>query len=368
MKNIWIWTLAISMLGCQTVPDANKYVISVDIQGLDDGYAYLQDRIAGLMVNVDTARIEDGKFTFTGQIENPELYYLSIDGIRARLNLFLENSKIDITIDAENPSEYTVSGSKSHDIFSGINKITSEYDETLRGLQQQISSAEEQDDMAMANELREHYVLTEGLRRQAVRAYIAEYPSQPAAVYIAIRQLAHGLDASELADILSIFNESLEGTRYYDDLQERITILERVAIGKDAIDFTLPDSEGKEVSLSDFRGQYVLINFWASWCPYCRVENPHLVNIYESYQSEDFEIIGVSLDREKEVWLKGIEEDGLLWPQVSDLQGWNSGPAASYAVRSIPQNVLVDQNGIIIGRNLDSYELEEKLSRLLAGF
>jgi peroxiredoxin len=364
MKKLWILVLAVAFYSCKTTP-SDSYTLTASVKGTDEGFAYLQDRIAGQMVPIDTAVIENGNFTFTGQLEHPDIYYIRIDGIRSPIAVFVENSAITLTVDAENPSEYVVKGSKSHDIFSGVNAVVTPHDERSRTLQEQISTAEKDGNEDLADQLRKERKETENQRWQDVRDYVAKYPGEHAALFVAMRQLAHGLSADELSEVLAIFDPLLAGARYYDDIKGRVAILERVAIGKTAIDFTLADTEGNELSLSDFRGQYVLINFWASWCPYCRVENPHLVEVYERFSSPQFEILGVSLDREKDAWLKGIGEDGLQWPQVSDLKGWNSGPAGEYAVRSIPQNVLIDPDGTIIARNLKDKELDDKLEELL---
>ncbi|HNA42394.1 MAG TPA: TlpA disulfide reductase family protein, partial [Saprospiraceae bacterium] len=138
-------------------------------------------------------------------------------------------------------------------------------------------------------------------------------------------------------------------------------------IGLPAPDFTLETPDGKKVSLKDFKGKVVLIDFWASWCGPCRRENPNVVAMYNRYKDKGFEILGVSLDRSKEPWIKAIADDKLTWPHVSDLKGWGSSAAALYGITSIPHTVLVDRDGRIVARQLRGEVLGKKLEEILGG-
>lgn len=366
MRNTFFILLAVAFFACKS-PFTESYTLRGEVEGQIAGLAYLQDRVSGQMVNVDSARIYNGVFTFEGTMDSPQMYYVSIDGVPGRIALFMENTEINLNITQRDPLVYTVEGSESHDIYSKLGELVTPYDERARYVQTELREAEKANNEKTITEFRKMNEELTHRKKDEVLGFISQYPDKTVSVYIAQRQLAHGASAEELEKIFSVFDPSLKGTRYYDEMELSLNTLKRVAIGNPAIDFTLNNPEGESISLSNFQGQVVLISFWASWCPYCREANPELVRIYEKFGGEGFEVLGVSLDRTHEAWIRGIEEDGLQWPQVSDLQGWQSGPAAEYAVRSIPQNVLVDQNGIIIGRNLDYYELEERLPLLLSG-
>ncbi|NQD71779.1 TlpA family protein disulfide reductase [Sphingobacterium shayense] len=171
--------------------------------------------------------------------------------------------------------------------------------------------------------------------------------------YKELRSLFKGLDRS--------VRKSKEGKAFNYYLKR----LESTSVGKKAPGITQLTPEGEPFSLSDLRGKYVLIDFWAAWCPDCRRENPSLVKTYAEFSGENFEILGVSFDRKHEDWVKAIKTDKLTWKHVSDLQNWQNAAGTLYGVRSIPQNVLVDPEGIIVARNIHGEELDNKLRELL---
>ena len=158
---------------------------------------------------------------------------------------------------------------------------------------------------------------------------------------------------------------SLDETMYVSQIDGFIKRMEDIQVGAVAPDFTLPDVDGNPVTLSGLRGKYVLIDFWASWCPDCRKENPNIVAAWNKYKDKNFTILGVSLDRKKEPWLAAIEKDQLAWTHVSDLKDWKSDAAVQYAIRWIPMNFLLDPNGVILAVGLEGEALQQKLDEVL---
>jgi peroxiredoxin len=193
--------------------------------------------------------------------------------------------------------------------------------------------------------------------------FIKEHSNSVVAPFI-LMQLVSQLESNDVEEMVSKFAPEIDKSEYVVKLKEYIQEQKKTAIGAVAPDFTMNDTEGKPVALSSFKGKVVLVDFWASWCGPCRQENPNVVNLYKQYHGKGFEILGVSLDRGKDEWLKAIKDDNLTWTHVSDLQFWQNAAARLYGVNSIPQSYLLDKDGKIIGKGLRGEQLAKKLAEL----
>lgn len=173
------------------------------------------------------------------------------------------------------------------------------------------------------------------------------------------------MEYEQLKERYNLLGEKAKASAQGKAIAAQIAKLESTAIGQIAPNFTITTPEGESISLYDIKGKVKLIDFWASWCGPCRGENPHVVEIYKEYHPKGLEIFGVSLDNNKEAWVKAIADDGLVWKHGSDLKGWQSAPAQLYSVSGIPHTVLLDENNKIIAKNLRGDELKQKIAELL---
>ncbi|HLX67590.1 MAG TPA: TlpA disulfide reductase family protein, partial [Puia sp.] len=198
-----------------------------------------------------------------------------------------------------------------------------------------------------------------------VKQYAADHPASYVAVEEILEYFSYNPDADTLQHIYNGLAPEIQSSYMGKELKQILDAVLLTGIGRVAPEFTQADTKGKPVALSSFKGQYVLIDFWASWCGPCRVENPNVLKAYRNFRSKGFTILGVSLDEKKDKWLAAIRQDDLPWTQVSDLKGWRNEVAVQYGVEGIPMNFLLDKEGKIVAKGLIGPNLEKQLEEFL---
>ena len=341
------------------------YHLSGTIDGLSEGeVVFLEQRIDKEYVAVDSFTSQDGSFEFNGMVDMPDVYYVSVPGKRGKAMIFLENSQIILTTRADSLWKPIVTGSAVHDEYNAfqasLREIYAEENELYARYLQAANAGEE----ATMQKLEQEMDAMDGKAEQFQLAYLDEHPASYIAPYI-VQSIHYQKEADELEALLEKLDPSLDGSTLVGSMKRQLELLKKVAIGMPAPVFTQQDSMGNPVSLSSFRGKYLLIDFWAAWCGPCRRENPNVVAAYQKYHRKGFEVLGVSLDRSRESWLKEVRDDGLAWTQVSDLKYWSNNAAALYGINSIPSNLLLDPEGVIIRKNLRGEDLHAALAEFL---
>ena len=326
--------------------------LSGNIKGLPGkSTVYLAD-VNAPTDTIATAVAIDGKFVLKGTIKEPGLHHLQFVESKNKVLLFIGADHVTLSGDMADLKKIKLTGSPSHDDFIAFQKNFNPIFERLQKSTESGSGVSFTDkDYKALNKKLDSFLLAN--RDSYVSAFVLVVTSQ-------------------LSDDVSImerrFNKLNKEVRegYFGRYVKGMIDDSKVgAVGSQAVAFTQADTAGNPVALSSFRGRYVLVDFWASWCRPCRLENPNVVKAYEKFSRKNFTVLGVSLDRSRDAWIKAIYDDKLNWTQVSDLKFWQNEAAAKYKVQSIPQNFLIDPNGKIIARNLRGAALDQKLCEVL---
>ncbi len=345
----------------------DEYKVNGTVEGITEGQAVLQKIESQGPVSVDTTQIVDGSFTFTGSAEYPELHLIYIDDNEMPVAFFLENATIDINADFENMQDAEVTGSEINDKFAEFNDGVPSNDRA-QSLQQEFMDAREDEDQVKMQELAAEYQTIMEEQQEYYRDFVMDNTDNVVGAFLAMN-MAGSMELEELEELVSDLKANIPGHPYVQEIENMMEPMQKqqeakdaIEIGKEAPEFTLADTDGNEVSLESFEGKYVFLDFWASWCKPCREESPNLVKAYNEFGGENFEIVGVSLDKTAEPWLEAIEEDNMTWTLLHDPEG---DVANTYGVQSIPFTLLLDKEGVIIEKNLRGNALHEKLEELL---
>lgn len=339
------------------------FILTGEISGLDDGtWLFLANNSKSYL---DSTRISNSKFTFQGHIGDSVasvVLYLSVEGYPGAKIIWAENSLMDMHTDIGKLEEARITGSKTQDDEFAFLQILNPLFNKLRSLNTLLGNPE------ISPSEKEEYQKEMGdlfkrVNDERINFISTNFSSLFSAYLLASECSTFGKEVSQ--SLYAGLSELNKKSSWGKNVNAYLTLGKEFAIGDRYIDFEQTNTEGKKIKISDYEGKIILLEFWASWCAPCRQENPELVKTYITYREKGFEVLGISLDHVKDSWIRAIEKDGLIWENVSDLNGYSSPICLVYNVGAIPDNFLIDQSGFIVARNLRGDDLKNKLAELL---
>jgi len=375
-KNVFhVFTVIAILLFVSCTQKKNHFIINGEIKGAENQSIQLQKLSYTDMLIIDSAKADDkGVFQLKGEFVEEGAYAIQIAD--ESIIFIIDNSTISIKGSLNQIHDLEFKGSEG-------SKNLAEYNKKIDSLGQQIMAA---------NQAREELMLSDDADNadyetidnhiselyDSLRDYAKTVAKESKTQSVSIIAASNFFNDPNEMEFLKEFNNSIDtrfsrnefGKEFSKLLSEKeIEYLQKhqndIKVGQKAPDFTLPQEDGNPISLSDYKGQYVLIDFWASWCTPCRKENPNVVKSYNEFKDKNFTVFGVSIDEDKNAWIEAVKNDQLVWKQVIDTDGWKSKVAELYNVQAIPANFLVDPEGTVIATNLRGAQLKRELEKVL---
>lgn len=379
-----LFSLSISFLLVYLTSSAQPGVekpfrVSGNIMGIDNAQWVFLSYMSDGERKTDSIELKNGSYEFTGSLVEPVagrmtlMFKADTAGKkmptvykRDQFLVFLEPSAVIKIENTDSFSNAKIKGSRAHESYLGLQQTLKPLTEQSEQLSAQYSALYKAKDTAAMKKLEPRFEELDSSMKLVYADYVKKNPRSPIVMYALSQVAGWDVDPDKVEPLMKLLPVATRNLPSAKLLQEKIETARKTGIGRMAMDFTQNDTLGNPVSLSSFRGKYVLIDFWASWCGPCRAENPNVVEAFRKYTDKGFTVLGVSLDRPnaKDKWIKAIHDDQLTWTHVSDLQFWKNAVAVQYGIQAIPQNILVDREGKIIGKNLRGEALQKKLDEL----
>lgn len=317
------------------------------IKGLPDGEVYLAYGSFNTM-KADTIVAKKGFFDFKGKLDEPCYAMLFTHDYSLKIDLFLDTGTVVINGDISAVEETSVKGSTIVNEYAAYNKLILDSRKPVQKIYELWMTAYKAGDSTKSAEYQQHFMAARDsqsvTQANAQLNFIQQHPNS----YVSAWELIHLIDGRSLKQGIALFDglaPAIQQSKQGQEIADRIALLSKVETGNMAPDFKQLSLNGKNVSLADYKGKYVLLEFWASWCGPCRAEIPNLINEYQQFKSKGFDILSVSLDEDKSKWKAAVAQHNMPWVQVSDLKGWKNEVARLYGVNAVPANFLIDPKG-----------------------
>ncbi|RZS72582.1 TlpA disulfide reductase family protein [Pseudobacter ginsenosidimutans] len=350
---------SVTALAWQQSGKPESFAVNGNLSGFNDSIVYLT---YGTFddTKIDSAKVTDGKFTFKGRVEEPVQGMLFSRDYKLRLDLFVDKGAVEVRGATDN---LKVAGSAIVNDYALFNQEIMANRKWVNNIFTEAWNAKQSGDTARARLLEADGNKWYAYEYEIRKNYIRQHPSSP----ISARELlmyVNNKTLDECRPMYEALDAKVKASLQGQELTRRMELLSKIKTGNKALSFAQTAVDGQTITLNTYKGKYVLLEFWASWCGPCRAENPNLRKQMDIFGSKGFNVLGVSLDKTRDPWIKAIEKDGLTWTQVSDLKGWNNEIAVAYGVKAVPANFLIDPSGTIIAQDLRGEALNQKLKEI----
>ncbi len=378
MKQIMMALLAITMLGACKNGGNGRFTLNGNLKNVDDQTVFLEEMFFSKRNPeiVDSAQLKGGQFTLSSLAKEQGMYRVRLSKENTFFIFINDKDKINLTADVKNLDIKTIDFNTPAN--AQLKAFILAIDTQRKELNEQARKVDALSQTKGADSLLEAENAKGEEMQKANSAYIVKYIDTTTNAVMALFALGftRDIDPIELEKPMDRLKQRFPNNAAIATMSDQFKTMmakkaeqdnapKPVAVGSMAPEITMPDTDDKPFSLSQLRGKYVLVDFWASWCGPCRGENPNVVKAYNKFKDKNFTILGVSLDKDKSAWVNAIQEDGLTWKQISDLKYWSSAATQLYGFSGIPYNVLVDPQGKIIAEGLRGAALEAKLASVL---
>ncbi|MBS1738396.1 MAG: AhpC/TSA family protein [Bacteroidetes bacterium] len=365
MKKTLLILALFSLLFTSLIAQDSSYHINGKMHHVENGVLFLNIYENGQTYN-DSTFIANGTFEFHGHIASPFFASLTMPSRRDDFfTFYIEPGVINLISRTDSLKNMVAKGSAINEddqLLKARMKSVNEWEATNSKMYEAAYKKNERKVMDSLDQLDNTILNT---KRKIVADFVKDHPASMRGAMAILQNFAYYAEATDVEPLFNLLEPSIQASAKGQEIKTMISHYRLVAVGNKAPAISQPTPDSAMFNLSDLKGRYVLIDFWASWCGPCRRENPNVVAAFNQFKDKGFTVLGVSYDTNKDQWKKAIKDDQLNWNQVSDLKGWSNATSDLYGIKAIPSNVLIDKEGVIIGKNLFGVDLIKKLQQVI---